>query len=56
MFSLGVAVRISFRIVRGLITFLPFLNFRIRTRQLWPWRDRRFVADCFACARDLLTC
>jgi hypothetical protein len=42
---------VSFRKVRGLIVFLPFLNFRIAHSATLDWRDRSLVENSLACAR-----
>ena len=42
---------VSFRKVRGLMTFFPFLKFRIAHSATLDRRERSFVENCFACAR-----
>ena len=39
---------VSFRKVRRLIVFLPFVNFRIAHSVILDWRERSFVENCFA--------
>jgi hypothetical protein len=42
---------VSFRKVRGLMVFLPFLKFMIADLATPDWRQRRLLENCCASAR-----
>jgi hypothetical protein len=43
---------ISFRRLRGLIVFFPYLKLLMAHSATVDWRERSFVENCFACARS----